>query len=130
MIVVKIKVGESPIDGTGLFAGEFIPKGAIVWEFTPGVDEAFTKIEVENLPEPKRTEILGLHFAYISKQTGLYINCGDAAKYVNHSYNPNIASRSGDKEEICYAVRDIQKGEEITQNYNDFEEIEFGFEVK
>lgn len=128
-MLIKTVAGPSIVAGTGLFADEFIPRGTIVWEFTPGIDEAFTKAEVEDLPEPKQSEILSLFHAYISKQTGLYINCGDNAKYVNHSYNPNIILRHGDQEEICYAIRDIQKGEEITENYNDFDEPELGFEV-
>jgi SET domain-containing protein len=130
MMVVKTVTAPSLIAGTGLFADEFIPKGALVWEFSRGVDESFTQEEVENLPGPKRLEILSLFYAYISRQTGRYINCGDDGKYVNHSYNPNIASRPGKEEEVCYALHDIEKGEEITQDYNDFEEVEFGFEVK
>lgn len=129
MLKVKAVAGESSISGIGLFAVEFIPKDTIVWEFDKNVDESFTKEEVENLPEPKRTEIESLYFAYVSKQTGLYINCGDDAKYTNHSSLPNIGTKQGEFEEICYALRDIQKGEEITQNYNDFADVEFGFKV-
>jgi SET domain-containing protein len=92
MLLVKTKVDESPIPGAGkgLFADEFIPKGTPLWEFSPEVDETFTKEEVEILPEPRRSEILGLEHAYISTKTGKYVDCGDDARYVNHSENPTM----------------------------------------
>jgi len=127
MILVKTKIGPSPIHGTGLFAAEFIPKGTHTWRFDKSVDESFSSQEVERLPEPKRSEILGLHFAYISKHTGRYINCGDNARYVNHSNTPNVATYfkgegRRDEDEQAIALRDIQPGEEITNDYRELGE--------
>jgi SET domain-containing protein len=122
MILVKTKIGPSKIHGTGLFADEFIPKGTLSWRFDKSVDESFTKEEVERLPEPKRSEILGLYHAYINKHTGHYINCGDSACFVNHADAPNWTSEfdgdaSRDEDEIAVAARDIYPGEEITNDY-------------
>jgi len=127
MLLVKTKIGSSKIHGIGLFATEFIPKGTRSWRFDKSVDESFSKEEVDRLPEPKRSEVLSLHFTYISKHTGRYINCGDNAKYVNHSNSPNIlvyfeGEGRKDENEQCIAGRDIQPGEEITNDYRELGE--------
>ena len=131
MLLVKTKTGPSLIEGTGLFADELIPKGARIWEFSKETDEAYTKEDAETLPEPKRSDILGLHFSYVSKKTGRYILSGDDAKYMNHSFTPNTRNIfvADSEEDIQLAVRDIQKGEELTVDYRVFED-EINFEIK
>jgi SET domain-containing protein len=121
MLLVKTKVGPSSIEGTGLFAGEFIAKGTPIWKFSPDVDEAFTPQEAEALPEPKRSEILSLQYTYLSKQTGRYISPGDDARFINHSGTPNIATiMPGEVEDEGVAARDVQRGEELTVDYRAF----------
>ncbi len=109
MILVKTTTGPSKIQGTGLFADEFIPKGTDIWRFSPDVDTA-------------QDEPADLHFAYISKQTGKYIIPGDDSEFINHSDNPNIGTRyeKGVPEDINFALRDIAKGEELTLDYRSF----------
>jgi|SRR3989344_8774889 len=122
MLLVKTKTGPSAIHGTGLFAAEFVPKGALVWKFSKDVDEAYSPEEARELPEPKRSTILGLHFAYISTQTGRYVLSGDDAKFMNHSFTPTVASvfEDGVEEELGVAARDIKAGDELTVDYRDF----------
>ena len=43
--LVKTSIEDSPINGKGLFAGEFIPKGTIIWEFS-----GEPKIPCKNIP--------------------------------------------------------------------------------
>jgi len=122
MLLIKTKIGPSAIAGTGLFADENISKGTIIWKFSTEVDRAYTKEEVEKLPEIERSEILSLYHPYLSKQTGRYITFGDAAGFINHSLHPNMGVRyeSGVEEDINFALQDIQKGEELTINYKEF----------
>lgn len=57
----KSEIKESKIQGSGVHASEFIPKGAKVWQFEPtgipckGVEttlnRALTKEEMESMPE-------------------------------------------------------------------------------
>ena len=131
MLLVKTRIGPSQFHGAGLFAEEFIPKGAIIWRFTPGVDEAYMEKEAQALPEPKRSEILGLHFTYKSKETGRYILPGDDGKYMNHSFTPTVATifEEGVEEDSGIAARDIESGEELTVDYRVFDE-EIDFDVK
>ena len=123
MLLVKTRIGPSTIHGIGLFAAEFIPKGTMTWRFDRSVDGIYTKSEVGRLPEPKHTEILGMHFAYLSKQTGRYVDCGDDARFMNHADEPNTIEVVKEEEERPnVAARDIQKGEEITIDYGLFAE--------
>ena len=48
MLLVKTKIGPSEIDGIGLFADQFIPRGTLVWELVPALD---IEVAVEGLPE-------------------------------------------------------------------------------
>ena len=131
MIFVKTKVEPSPIHGLGLFADECIPKGTKIWELTEGIDKTYSKEEAEALAEPERSEILSLHYSYISKYIGKYILCGDDNRFMNHSDMPNTAPalRGVGQEPDYVAARDIAEGEEITCDYRDFDE-EIAFEIR
>ena len=47
MYLVKTYLDKSGIHGMGVFAGEDIPKGTIVWDFVEGVDQACMKTSFE-----------------------------------------------------------------------------------
>jgi uncharacterized protein len=119
MLVVKTKIGQSQIEGIGLFADQFIPEGTIIWKFDPRFDIYFIPTDLEKMPELKKNLIT--HFAYLSKKSGKYVYSIDNTRFTNHSSNPNTeedAKLSKDDEEICtVATRDIQIGEEITIDY-------------
>ena len=94
------------------------------------VDESFSREEVEALPEPKRAQVLSLFHSYVSRYTGKYILCGDDAVYFNHSDTPNVVEDTiKNGEGLNIAAHDIQKGEELTNDYRAFdpEGINFGF---
>jgi hypothetical protein len=121
MLLVKTKVKESEIHGLGLFADQFIPKGTEIWRFTPGFDLKFTREQI--LSFPKLLQIHIYTYAWKSKKSGLYCHAVDDGKFFNHSENPNSLSEYRDNEEeaVNVALRDIQIGEEITDNYSSFE---------
>lgn len=99
--------------GYGVFATEFIPKGTIVYVkdslelvITP-TDYLMHSIEMKEVVDK---------YSYIDEQ-GNRIVSWDFAKYVNHCCNCNTIS-TGYGFEI--AIRDIQKGEQITDEYGIF----------
>ena len=122
MLLVKTKIKESPIHGLGLFADQFISKGTEIWKFTPGFDEKFTREQI--LAFPEALQIYIYTYGWRSKKSKLYCFCPDGGKYFNHSTNPNCLSeyRSDQEEVVTVAIKDIQIGEEMTDNYSSFED--------
>ncbi len=123
-MLVRAKTGLSNIHSVGLFATEFIPKGAKVWEFTEGFDLVLTKESVEKLSRAAQEQFL--NYAYLSKKSGKYVLCSDDARFFNHQIPTNVTCRVPDGSTIaealeCFAARDIQPGEELTNNYEEFD---------
>ncbi len=122
MLLVKTKVKESKIEGLGLFADEFIPKGTEIWRFTQGFDQKFTREQILSFPD--LLQMYMYRYCWRSKKSKLYCFSADNGKYFNHSKTPNALSEYRDNEEevITVAIKDIEVGEEILDNYNSFEE--------
>jgi SET domain-containing protein len=126
MLVVKTKIGQSKVEGIGLFADQFIPKGTVTWKFDPRFDIYFDPKEVERMSELQKNLII--HFAYLSKKSGKYVYSIDNTKFTNHSTSPNIAEddklSEGDAEICTVAIRDIQIGEEMTIDYRAIDAVD------
>ena len=120
MLLVKTTVKPSKIHGLGLFALQFIPKGCEIWKFTSGFDQKFSREQI--LKFPKLLQIYLCKYAWRSQKSKLYILAVDDAKYFNHSEEPNCLSeyRTNEEEVVTVGIRDIQIGEEITDNYSSF----------
>lgn len=106
----KIKVGPSQIHGVGVFALRDIAKDELLYaDMIPNAFdipfEMFDQIndEVRDIILGQYPQIVnGSHFLYPSTRM---------LTYLNHSDNPNYDAKT-DK-----ALRDIKKGEEITEDY-------------
>ncbi|MUP44774.1 SET domain-containing protein-lysine N-methyltransferase [Gramella sp. BOM4] len=96
--------------GFGVVATKLIPKGSITW-VQDEMDGIFLQEEIENFKELSRQHLEKYSFR---NQKGEYILCWDIAKYVNHSFYPSCLSTAYNFE---LAVRDIQPGEELTDDY-------------
>ncbi len=125
MLTVKTSLRPSTIPGAGigLFAEEFIPKGALIWEFRQGLDLKLSQKEYSGFNDLD-TDFL---YKYSYKCNGEYILCVDNGRFINHSDNANTDDSGSSL--VTTANRDIHPGEEITSNYNDFgrteEDLEF-----
>jgi SET domain-containing protein len=121
MLYVKTYVAPSDVHGLGLFAKEFIPKGALVWKFTPGFDQKFTREQILSFPD--ELQIYLYTYCWKSKKSHLYCFSSDNGKYFNHSKNPNVLSAyvHGEEEVVITAIKDINPGQEITDDYSSFE---------
>lgn len=115
MLYVKTKIQPSGIHGIGLFADQFIPKGTMIWKFTPGFDMKLTREQILDFPE--LLQIYIYKYSWKSKKSKLYCFSSD---------NPNCLSeyKNDEEEVITTAIKDIQIGEEITDNYSSFEDEE------
>ena len=114
MFTVATMVKSSPIQGVGVFAAQFIPAGTAIWTFTHGVDWKLAPEEISSFPQPFQARLR--RYCYLD-ESGVYILCGDNAKFMNHSEAPNCDDRG----EVTSAIDDIQVGEELTCDYRSFD---------
>jgi uncharacterized protein len=94
----------------GVVATQLIPKGTITW-VQDQLDIVFTQSEADKLNPIARAAFEKYSFR---NREGEYILCWDLAKYVNHSFRSNCLSTAYNFE---IAIRDIQAGEELTDDY-------------
>lgn len=99
--------------GVGVFATAYIPRGTLTYVFDP-LEIELSETAFSALPEPIRQ--LADKYCYVDAK-GLRVVSWDLAKYINHRCDCNTLS-SGWGFEI--ALRDIQPGEEITDDYGLF----------
>lgn len=121
MLLVKTKLGLSGIEGIGLFADQFIPKGTIVWRWNERLDIRISAQELEFFMPLARESFL--KYSYLSTRTGLYVLCFDHGRFINHSEKPNLEDDflPDSEEAIDRAQRDIMPGEELTCDYRAFD---------
>jgi SET domain-containing protein len=118
MLLVKTRIGPSPIHGIGIFADEFIAKGTVIWEFTPGFDVYVNPGDIQRLPAAAQVQML--KYCHRELETGQYVLCADDARFFNHSDQPNTVDLPG-REGPTVAARDIAIGEELTCDYFTFD---------
>ncbi|MFH0846093.1 MAG: SET domain-containing protein [Patescibacteria group bacterium] len=118
MLIKKTEIKISDIHGLGLFAKEDIKKGEVVIEkTTEGLDLSLTEGEFSKLKKHEQDYIK--HYGFKFKLTGTYYLTFDNTRFINHSGDGNITLN--EKDITVVAKRDIKNGEEITQNYNEFD---------
>lgn len=118
MFLKKTHLGASSVQGIGLFADEPVPRGTVVYTHSPQFQHVLTQEELDALPKNEQQTFE--HYGY--KRNGKWYLDFDDIRFLNHSDTPNLKLTG----EGIIAVRDIAVGEELTQNYRDFEdEIRF-----
>jgi SET domain-containing protein len=110
----EVKVATDPRMGLGLFATEFIPKDSIVWEFVEGVDIKVSVDRVEQMSEAQQEYFE--KYAWV--EDDYYYSSCDLTNFVNHSYQPNLKII----DEIMISLKDIHPGEELFENYAEFDD--------
>ena len=120
MLKIKTKLKESKIEGAGigLFADEFIPKETVIWELVPNLDVSYTEEEFQKTTGLDKEFLTKYCFKYLDK----YYLCVDNARFFNHSDNPNCYSFGFNENSLgcTKAKKDIQIGEELTDDYSGF----------
>lgn len=116
VLLIPTYLAQSPIHGLGLFAGEAIPQGTPIWEFTPGFDLDLSEALLQALPQISQRAMR--HYGYIDPRLQRFILCADDYRFANHSATPNVAADlSQSPYGIDRAVRDIDADEELTVDY-------------
>ncbi len=114
MLLVPTFVAPSRIQGVGLFAAVRIRSGKTIWVFDEAVDWKLSAEELAAFPEPFQSQLR--RWCY-EDADGVFILCGDNAKFMNHSFQPNC----DDTGITTRAARDITAGEELTCDYRAFD---------
>ncbi|MDX1647131.1 MAG: SET domain-containing protein-lysine N-methyltransferase [Longimicrobiales bacterium] len=116
MLRIPTYVAPSPIAGMGVFSAVALRAGTVVWEYTHGVDWRIEAGELERFPEPYRSRLR--HYLY-RDDSGVYVLCGDNAKFMNHADDPNCDD-SGERYTVTR--RFVGPGEELTCDYRLFDQ--------
>ncbi len=104
-LVLNIKRSRT---GLGMFAGEEIPKGTCVIEYTG-----------KQLSEKEHDTSRSKYLFWTSKTTVLDGSTrSNKARYINHSCAPNYEVDLKNKRIFIFALRRIRKGEELTYDYD------------
>ena len=116
MLNVNTYLDRSSIHGIGLFAGQKIMSGSMVWEFNPAVDLVYSLDQWDSL-KANITAQSFINLVRLSyKEAGHIYICMDNAQFMNHSeICANIVH--GATMNKMHAVRNIDKGEELLCNY-------------
>ncbi|HEY6292489.1 MAG TPA: SET domain-containing protein-lysine N-methyltransferase [Terriglobia bacterium] len=105
----QLRVARSRIHRWGIYAGQTIPPGRKVIEYTG---------EKINRREAKRRKHTHYLFELDSYWTIDGSVEGSGAEFINHSCNPNLATRILRGHILYFSLRRIKKGEELTIDYN------------
>jgi SET domain-containing protein len=113
MIFFDAEIKDSQIAQMGLFTKEYIKKGSIVGFFMYDSIKIMTEKDYQEEQRKGNSMVIKTACRYVGK----YFLYGDSIGYdehFNHSFTPNILYHCG----ICFALRDILPGEELTVNYH------------
>ena len=124
MLLFHTYLAPSEIHGVGLFSSEFIPAGSLVWRFDSKFDKCFSDEVKESFPNHIQ-QYIEIH-GFRDLTTGFWILDGGNDLHVNHSNMPNIEERGEIVDGVTrflYANRDIRPGDELTQNYLEYDQV-------
>jgi uncharacterized protein len=123
MLMVSTYLAPSAIEGIGVFAGEFIDRGRLMWSLNPKFDIFVHLSELDSLPLHMQDYVARYTYPHL-EMPGVIILDSDNGRFMNHSLTPNTDFRIFDK---GYALVDIAQGEELTCNYHEFDPGFTGF---
>ncbi|MBI3633008.1 MAG: SET domain-containing protein [Candidatus Vogelbacteria bacterium] len=122
MIHIKYKLYRSNKHGIGLFTDEDLRKGQLVYTASLVLDLNITQEQFDSLNDAEQNEVRWWGFKI--EDEGTWHVDFDVSKFINHSYEPTVTQDKDHKDAYLVATRDIIKGEELTQNYLEFETAE------
>jgi SET domain-containing protein len=115
----KLILRNSRIHGVGVYAGETIPKGRKVIEYT---GEKISRRETKRRSEIQNKQIY--LFTLDNYWTLDGASGGSGAEYINHSCDPNLYTWIYKAHILYMSARPIKKGEELTVDYHFSKDIE------
>jgi SET domain-containing protein len=120
------EVRSSKIHGLGLFAKKKILKDTKWWHARPQDVLIITKKQFLTLENSHKSSMMNdyiqilLTYSYYERNLDALIFCLDNSRFVNHSNNANSGASKDENGFCAVALRDIQPGEEITEDYSKY----------
>src|SRR5262249_59335553 len=105
-----VRIGNSHIDGQGLFAAQAITKGTRIIAY---IGEKISRRESARRLEAGNAYIFHLNYRYALDGETL----ANTARYINHSCDPNCEVVKANDALWIVALRDIKEGEELSYSY-------------
>jgi uncharacterized protein len=110
-----VKVRRSRVHGRGVFAGERIKKGTRIIEYT---GERVSHKEADRRYDDKDPNDNHTFLFIVDKHIVIDAGVGgNAARFINHSCDPNCESVIEKKRVFIEALRNIEPGEELAYDY-------------
>jgi SET domain-containing protein len=109
------RVRRSKIHGTGVFATRHIPKGTRIVEY---LGERVSHAEADRRYADKADDDNHTFLFTVDARTVIDAGVGgNAARYINHSCDPNCETVTEDRRIFIEAIKDIEAGEELAYDY-------------
>lgn len=122
MIHIKYKLDKSDKHGIGLFADEDLKEGQLIYTASTLLDVNLTQEQFDTLSDREKEEFQW--WGFFDEPSQRWHVDFDVSKFINHSKEGTVTQDKLHDEAFLVASRDIKKGEELTQNYLEFESEE------
>ena len=84
MLLISTYVAQSPIEGLGVFADEYAPRGSLIWSLNPKFDIFVHETEIGALPPHMRNFIARFSYPHLD-QPGYRVVDVDNGRFMNHT---------------------------------------------
>jgi SET domain-containing protein len=122
MIHIKYKLDRSKHHGIGLFADEDLKKGQLVYTASPLLDVNLTQEQFDSLSDREKEEFRW--WGFFDKMSQRWHVDFDVSKFINHQDVGTLTQDKSHSEAYLITTRNIKEGEELTQDYLEFEKEE------
>ena len=122
MLHIKYKLDRSKLHGIGLFTVENLGKRQLVYTASPILDVNLTQEQFNLLDEKEKKEVA--YWGFWDESNRIWHVDFDSSRFINHSPNPTLTQDPNHKDTYLVTARALKAGEELTQNYLEFESKE------
>lgn len=119
MIHINYSIDRSGLHGVGLFSNQDIEEGQVIYTASPLLDLNITQEQFDQLDEKEKREVRW--WGFFDEPTQMWHVDFDVSKFINHSYEANVTQSGHTTDAYLVSKRFIKAGEELTQNYLEFE---------
>jgi hypothetical protein len=120
MMHIQYKLDRSKKHGIGLFTNEDLQQGQLVYTASPMLDVDITQAQFVSLNEREREEIRW--WGFFDTPTQKWHVDFDVSKFINHATDATVTQDPNHANAYLVTTRDVKRGEELTQDYLEFED--------